>query len=258
MIHRTLTAAGLLWLTIAGASRAQAPPPPAEFGSLTYPARGNIQLDEGTLDLWVISDFDTDHVPSKEQGSWQATLFSLVFPEEKWHYPLYYIAWGNGFALVGYNHPGQRYVWLGPPHWKPGEKHHVAMTWSGRKRSLFIDGVCEWVGRKGKGVSKDVEVEGELTGDLTNAHIQIGGGAGFVTVDEIQIRRIALTTEEIIAAKDAPLAADVNTLLLDHCDGGPAEIIGGQTGETKGTLSGAYEIVDGKFGKAIKLWKEKK
>jgi hypothetical protein len=250
--NQALAAALILLGTLA--VHAQAPPPPAEHGTLTYPARGNIQLDEGTLDLWVISDFDTDHVPAKGEPGWQATLFSLIFPDEGWHYPLYFITWGNAFAFVGYGVPMQRYVWLGPPHWKPGEKHHVAMTWSGRKRSLFIDGVCEWMARKGKGVSKDVEVEGEITGDLTNARIQFGGGAGFVTVDEIQIRRVALTTEEIIAAKDAPLVADVNTLLLDRCDGGPPEIVSGEGGK----ITGAYEVVDGKFGKALKLWKEKK
>ena len=249
-----------LLFAFAGFAHAQspAPPPPAEFGTLTYPARGNIQLDEGTVDLWVVSNFDTDHVPAKGEPGWQATLFSLVFPEHNWHYPLYYIAWGNAFAFVGYNHPGHRYVWLGPPHWKPGEVHHVVMTWSGRKRSLYIDGNFEWVGRKGKGVSRDVEVEGELTGDLTAATIEIGRGGSHVTVDELQIRRVALTHEEVVKAKDAPLVADANTLLLDHCDGSPPEIIGGQTGETAGAISGAYEYVDGKFGKALKLWKEKK
>ena len=51
--------AAVLWF-IVSIAYAQSPPPPAEFGSLTYPARGNVQLDEGTLDLWVISDFDTE------------------------------------------------------------------------------------------------------------------------------------------------------------------------------------------------------
>jgi hypothetical protein len=238
-------------------AHAQAPPPLAEFGTLDYPARGNIQLDEGTLDLWVISNFDTDFKPQKDLA-WQATLFNLVFPEEGWHYPLYFIPWANGFALVGYGVPQQRYVWLGPPHWKPGEPHHVVMTWSGRKRSMFIDGICEWKGSKGMNISKDVEVEGELHGELTAAILRIGGGNSSITIDEIQIRRIALTTEEIIKSKDAPLVADANTLLLDHCDGGPPEIIGGQTGETAGKLTGKHEIVNGKFGKAIKLWVEKK
>src|SRR5262245_10972632 len=117
MMNR-LVAASLLWL-MATLTHAQAPPPPSEFGALEYPARGNIQLDEGTVDLWVISNFDTDYKPQKDLA-WQATLFNIVFPEENWHYPLYFIAWANGFALVGYGVPQQRYVWLGPPHWKPG------------------------------------------------------------------------------------------------------------------------------------------
>ena len=169
---------------------------------------------------------------------------------------LSFIPWADAFAMVGYAVPQQRYVWAGPPHWKPGEAHHVVLTWSGRKRSLFCDGQWEWKGGKGPYSSRDVEVEGGFIGDFTNARIEIGRG-GFVTIDEVQIRRTALTREEIVNAKDAPLVADVNTLLLDHCDGGPPEIIGGQTGETAGTLSGTYQIVAGKFGKATRLWKAK-
>ena len=249
----------LVWL-VAVATHAQTLPAMAEFGDLTYPASGNIQLDEGTVDLWVSIPFDTDvkELSASGEDRRRAALFTLVFPDENWHYTLYFIHWADAFAMVGYTEPQQRYVWVGPPHWKPGESHHVVLTWSGSKRSVFIDGNCQWVGKKGPGVSKNVVVEGDLHGDLTKAAIHIGRGHSFFTVDEIQIRAVALTEEEIVQAKDAPLKADANTLLLDHCDGSPPEVIGGQTGETAGSLSGAYEYVDGKFGKAIKLWKEKK
>lgn len=249
---------GLLLCSMVLAAQADTPPASAKFGSLSYPAKGNIQLDEGTLDLWVISNFDTDSPLDKTpQGrNWRALLIALNFPEEKWKYVMQFIEWGNAFAMIGYCDPAQPYVWFGPPHWKAGEEHHVVFTWSGRKRSVFIDGICEWKANKGLNNARDVDAQGEIKGDLTAAQLTLGGGYSYVTIDEVQIRTVALTPEEIVKAKDAPLTADKYTLLLDHCDGGKAEIISGHSSETGGALVGTYEMVDGKFGKAIKLWKE--
>jgi hypothetical protein len=243
------------WLPFSGP--AQGLPAMADKGGLTYPASGNIQLDEGTLDVWVISNFDTDATPAKPAADQRAaTLFSLTFPDENWKYVIYFIPWANAFALVGYAQPGQGYIWLGPPHWKPGEAHHVVCTWSGRKRGLFIDGNCEWKGAKGAASSGNVEVCGPLHGDLTRALLEFGNS--FITFDEIQIRNVALTPDEVVKAKDAPLMADEHTLLLDHCDGGPAEIIGGPAGPAGRVVVGKYQLVDGKFGKAMQMWVEKK
>jgi hypothetical protein len=238
-------------------SRAQLPPQ-AEFGGITYPAKGNIQLDEGTLDMWVISQFDTDTPPHKTEGgrNWRAAFFNLVFSDDKASFIIHYLSWAQCFAMVGYCKPPQPYVIVGPPHWKAGEVHHIVFTWSGSMRSVFIDGNSEWVGGKGPLTSKNVDVQADIRGNLAAGLIQIGGNSSHITVDEIQIRRLALTPEEIIKAKDAPLAVDANTLLLDHCDGGPPEVMQGE--KPAEILSGKYEIVDGKFGKAIKLWKEKK
>jgi len=238
---------------------AQEVPQDIAFGSLAYAARGNIQLDEGTLDMWVISNFDTrEKLPDAKGGDRRAALLcDLVFPEEKWHYPLFFIGWSNAFAFVGYTVPNQPYVWAGPDHWKPGEAHHVVLTWSGRKRSAYIDGGCVWTGGKGQVVSRDVDAGGPIQGDLTQAEIVIGRAYSIITVDEIQIRNVALTPEQIAAAKDAPLAADRYTLLLDHCDGSNAEVISGVTGEAGRQLTGSYKLVDGKFGKAIQFWAEK-
>lgn len=249
----------LLCVTAAKTSRAELAPD-AVFGGITYPAKGNIQLDEGTLDLWVISNFDTDYEIDKSPAdhNWRACLFNLLFPEDNSHYVLQYISWGRGFAMIGYAKPPQPYVWAGPNHWKPGEAHHVVFTWSGTKRSVFIDGICEWKGGKGLNIGRDVDVQLDLHGDLTAALIQIGAGSSHITVDEVQIRRVALTPEEIIRAKNAPLVADVYTLLLDHCDGGPPEIIASKPGKEATQLIGTYEVVDGKFGKAVRLWKENK
>ena len=79
-----------------------------------------------------------------------------------------------------------------------------------------------------------------------------------MTVDEIRISSVARSKDEIAHAHSnvLPPGRDAFTLLLDHCDGGPAEVISGMSGEKSGTLSGGYKIIDGKYGKAIQLWKD--
>ena len=226
-----------------------------QWGYLKYPAHGNIQLDEGTVELYVVSGFDSEE-------NWKgdpphATFFDLVFPDENFHYVISFIGWSRGISMVGYAKPQQSYVSFGHPRWKPGENRVVAWTWSGRKRTLIVDGKIEYEGKAGvKGESVDEVVEGGLSGDMTKAFIQLG--SGYFSIDEIRISSIARTPEELIARKDTAPVADAHTLLLDHCDGGPAEVIAGRSGETGSTLQGSYEIIDAKYGKAIKLWKDVK
>jgi len=229
--------------------------PPHTFAALTYPARGNIQIDEGTVELYVISGFDSEE--EWKHTSSYAVLFDVVFPEANWHYVLNFITWHHGISMVGYGKPQHSYVSFGHPRWKPGEHRTVAWTWSGRKRSLIVDGKYNYVGKHGApGDSRDNIVEGWIQGDLTNAKLVLG--AGVFSIDEIRISSIARTPEELIELQKKPPVADAHTLLLDHCDGGPAEIISGFSGEKGGTLGGSYEVIDGKYGKAIKLWKEGK
>lgn len=228
--------------------------PARTYGNLTYPAKGNIQLDEGTVELYVTSGFDFE-----AEGQTYGTLFDLIFPDEKWHYVIMCINWSHGISMVGYTQPQQAYVSFGRPRWKPGESHVVQWTWSGKKRTLLMDGKRKSEGKGGViSESVDVVVEGPIQGDLSKALIMVGLQHSNFTIDEIRISSIARTPEELAALKDTAPVADAHTLLLDHCDGGPAEVISGRSGETGGILEGAYEIAPGKYGKAIQLWKEKK
>jgi hypothetical protein len=244
-------AALLLGVTI---SSAHAQQPARTYGNLTYPAKGNFQLDEGTVELYVTSGFDFE-----EAGATYGTLLDLIFPEEKWHYVIACINWSHGISMVGYTAPQQSYVSFGRPRWKPGESHVVQWTWSGKKRTLMMDGKRKFEGKGGMiAESVDVVVEGTIQGDLTKALLMIGLTHSNFAIDEVRISSIARTPEELTVLKDSAPVADGYTLLLDHCDGGPAEVISGRSGETGGRLEGSYEIVPGKFGKAIQLWKEKK
>jgi len=246
-------ASACLFLVVALALEAHAQQPARTYGNLTYPAKGNFHLDEGTLELYVTSGFDFE-----EKDVTYGTLFDLIFPDEKWHYVIMCVSWSHGISMVGYTYPQQSYVSFGRPRWKPGESHVVQWTWSGRKRTLLMDGKGKSEGKGGAVTeSVDVVVEGNLQGDLTKALLMVGLAHSNFTIDEIRISSIARTPEELEKLKDTAPVADAHTLLLDHCDGGPAEVISGRSGETGGKLEGSYKIVDGKYGKAIQLWKEK-
>lgn len=243
-------------LTVAVAQQAKS------FGSITYPAPGNLDWDEGTVELWIVNDFDTG-VPKNANNM---HLFDIRLPSNDGaHYYLGYINWGNSLAQIGFSNPRHSYVWSGKINWKAGEPHYVVWTWSGRVRSLYIDGHSVESGKfdpplqgEGRGRSSaNVVVEGELRGNQTGAQLIVGGNSMF-TIDEIRISSVARPVEElarIYASNKAP-TRDAFTLLLDHCDGGTAETISGLNGEKAGTISGGHKIVEGKFGKAIQLWSE--
>ncbi len=243
----------------------EAPPPgkkaPAtrQFANLAYPGLGNIQFDEGTLEMWVISDLDFDN---KSAGG---TVFDIRFLDGSAdHYGMVYLS--HHFAFVGWVKPRQQnYVWTEPLNWKMKEAHHIALTWKGRSRSFYIDGripppnTVPGDSLQGPGrpdTSENVVVEDWLHGDITVTQLCLGLSYTPLTVDEIRISSIARSVEEIHQQIAAGPVADVYTLLLDHCDGGPAEVISGLSGEKGGTLSGAYRIVDTPHGKGIALWSE--
>jgi hypothetical protein len=248
----------ILFAVLATGASAQKP---VSFGSLTYPAPGNIDWDEGTLELWIVNQFET--VPKSTNSM---NLFDIRLPSSDGaHYYLGYIGWANSLAQIGFSNPRHSYIWSDKLKWKPGERHYIAWSWSGRVRSLFIDGHSSESGPfdpplqgEGRGRSSaSVVVEGELRGNMTGAQLIVGGGSLFA-IDEIRISSVARSTNEIarVHAATTPPSRDAFTLLLDHCDGSAPEIISGLSGEKAGSISGAHKFVDGQFGKALQLWSD--
>jgi hypothetical protein len=230
-----------------------------KYGNLIYPAAGNIQLDEGTVEIWLISGFDSEP-ETKDSASW-CCPFDLIFPSENAHYILNFITWGKALAQVGYGKLQHSYVWTRTLVWKPGEFHHLAWTWSGRKRSVYVDGTAGGKGTKGE-TPAEVTVEGPLVGDLTDARIEIGRGHSPITIDGVRISSIARTSEEIAKGWQSAPKRDAMTLLLDHCEESDPEVIAESKERTpegevvRRRLEGGHEWVKGRFGNAIQLWAE--
>lgn len=221
--------------------------PARTYADLVYPAAGNIELDEGTVEVWVIGQFDAAG-PVTNSSSW-CTPFNLVFPDAS--YTLTYITWGKAFAQIGYAAVNNSYVWRPVKPWKPGEFHQVAWTWNGRMRSVYVDGEAGGKGAKGE-APRELEVESMLMGNLSVGVLHVGKQASPLVVDEIRISSVARTPEEIRGSWDKAPGRDAHTLLLDHCDGGPAEVV---TGAAGGKLIAVTNVVEAKFGKGLQLWK---
>lgn len=232
-------------LIAAGVARAE--PAKRSFGTLYYPAAGNIHYDEGTVEMHVIWAFDSAVDVDAYCCPWDLRL-----PRENWHFVFNHINWGNAFALVGYTNPQQRYVWSRKLDWKQGEPHHIAFTWKGHRRSVYLDGSPVASSKGGR--SKDVEVEGWFQGNKTDGRMVIGYAHSFMIVDEFRVSSIARGDAELAESATRAPQADRFTLLLDHCDGNGPVVHGGVAAGEAWHLSGTHEIVDGRFGKAIRLW----
>lgn len=230
-----------------------------KYGNLIYPASGNIELNEGTVEIWLISGFDSE--PERKDSSSWCSPFNLTFPSDNAKYVLNFLTWGKAIVQAGYGKIQHSYVWTRPLVWKPGEFHHLAWTWSGRKRSVYVDGTAGGKGPKGE-IPVEQTVEGPLAGDLTDARIEIGSGHSPITIDEVRISSIARTPEEIAKGWQSAPKKDATTLLLDHCAEGDPEVIAESRERTlagaviRRRLEGGHESVKGRFGNAIQLWTE--
>jgi hypothetical protein len=139
--------------------------------------------------------------------------------------------------------------------WNEDTWHHLAVTWKrvGAKVRLRIsvDGKLR--------ASEEREPQGpiELPED---AVIAVGAhyfNSCYATVDGVRISIVERTPEEIAESAKGEMAWDRLTLLLDRFESVKASGRRGAVTTTEkgdaGAVLGTYEIVDGKFGKAVKL-----
>lgn len=177
---------------------------PADYATLTYAANGNIQLERGTLELWVAPTFGYSY----EHGLVRS-LVTLDLPGKGtirlfWHQ--------NDRRLHFRIQEGTKTVGevAGPADWGKGEWHHIAVSWGDALR-LYLDGQLK----------DEVAHKGTLNAPLDNTLLVFGGALCGYIMDEIRISWIARSAEEIATAAEgkAPHSLeDMHTLLLDHLD----------------------------------------
>ena len=217
---------------IARIKAVNAPPEPIEVGRLTYPAEGNINLDQGALHLWSKVNFDPRvEVPADEAADllarYNQPLFSLIFPNNDIVVFYWNIDYRGMIAFIRKGAPelNQYPVWMPTrsPQWQKGERHLLTLSW-GDKFGIFIDG---------KKLAL-MPYQGTLKKDLKDAVLQLEGGFG---IDAVKITDIPFEEGMPITP-----SVDSHTLLLDtfsNWDGKkktrPEKIAGQGYGKVEGT-----------------------
>lgn len=214
--------------------------------NIRWAAKGNIRLEEGTIEAWVRPAFDPN-VPVQPDDSARGRFNrDFIWINYGGNQVIYY--WNiddRGMRFVLRTPDGRYPICFGARSaWKPGEWHHIAASW-GEAIRLYVDG--QLVGEQ--------KWSGLLPGDLTGGTIDLGLGPCEFDVDDLCISDIAREPR----GHKGPLAPDEHTLLLESFDQrGPGTVGAWATVPEKavggpGRVSGAVGLVDGKFGKAAAI-----
>lgn len=265
-----------IWLLLAGCTVCTM----LNAAVVAYPGTGNIDFEEGTVELWCSLPFDPEQ--RVEKPIQPATLFSLDLPGDPYK---------NNFAIALWMHPqknGTQYnairvsLWVdgkgvgGPAipmaDWRKNQLNHIAFSWQDGKGSLYLNGKKCWNGKFAMpaGKVKPAEVS-LLVGSRAPNWQKLGRERramlpevfNLVTVEAVRVSSSARTFQEGMTVTKAP-AADPATLLLDCFDKAdftakktnPAVISDGN-GEKKGRIIGMFHIVDGKLGKGLALYPDR-
>ncbi|UCH34745.1 MAG: hypothetical protein JSV65_19885 [Armatimonadota bacterium] len=214
---------------------------------VTYPAQGNIRLDQGTAEMWVVPMFDPDPTVPQDvnRGAFNQDLFTVRLPDDA----LIGFYWNiDDRGMRFYLKDGTQYpVILGAPcAWKMGEPHHVAVTW-GEEARIYADGR----------VLRTADYRGTVARDLKGAEIRLGADRSHFIVDEMRISDIARSEFDLTA----PLAADDHTLLLDHFDDaftpdGYLRTAPEKSAGEGGTVTVGAAFVPARFGRGVRLFQE--
>jgi hypothetical protein len=223
---------------------------PARAGGVEYPLIGNIELEEGTLEIWFVPMAD-DLYPKKKEGEFRSAfrLFHVAVPEDF----VMTCAWSNKGSGLDEQHGltnsispagGDRKsllpVHAAPKGWRKGAAAYAAFAWKGKRMWMYAD--RPWAAR----------AQARAFGGLpAGGRIVIGDRDGHDTpiiVQAVRISSIARDAEGPLPALPQP---DIFTLLLDRFDGAPgpaaggsrAEVIAGLTQEQGGAFRGVCRRV---------------
>ncbi len=174
--------------------------------SIAYPAQGNFNLDQGTLEAWLKVNFDPG-VEIKDQatrGVYNREFFTLTLPDSDSTIGFYWNIDDRGMRAYLKQKDTFPLLVCSKCDWQKGEWHHIALTWG--------DSMAVW--NDGKKVAES-PWKGTLAASLDNAQMILESLIGHFDIDELRISDIPRQTFELTK----PPEADEHTLLLDHLDG---------------------------------------
>jgi hypothetical protein len=222
----------------------------AQPGRITIPARGLLDLQEGTVEAWVLFQFDP---AQREEGVWRpmGSWFTWEIPTADNDLGAgmmvsYGLRNGGthgkvepacnmrvGFAVDGQEVPHPVFAdctKLGQNQW-----HHFAATWrDGKFLRVYVDGKLAAERDFPWSIVRDIPPSARLVIGHT------GYGRSWLAIDEVRVSSIARRPEDL-GCHHVPLAPDPFTTLLENFEDAPEKkIVGGK-------------LVEGKTGKGFAL-----
>mgnify|MGYP006293933039 CR=1 FL=1 len=199
-----LIAAFVLLILVVGSPQSYA-------SAIRYPALGNFELDEGTIEVWLTPMVDVLYPPDEGQYVVVFDLFQMKVDGE----------WRMGASWYRHNHQLGLKVSMDshtmkkglvgilsktPRDWAPGERHKIAFTWKGREMALWADGKRIGGRRQAQGFAGKLGGEKLFIGDPQSQK------RSRIIVHAVRISSIMREPEELTVQEPQ---ADLATLLLD-------------------------------------------
>lgn len=182
--------------------------PPGVERAVTYPAGGNFDPHQGTVEVTLVPRFD-----STAEGEVNRSLFAVHWPADMAPEPergmwFYWNQDDRGMRVVYREGNQYRLVHGSAFVWKAGEPHTVACTW-GETSGIFVDGQQ----------IAELPAMPAFAGvvDLSAAVLKLGGADSDFLVRQIRISDIPRPAATL-GVGEAALLRDEHTLLLDHFD----------------------------------------
>jgi hypothetical protein len=222
---------------------------PAGADALLYPLPGNLDFDEGTIEVWFAPQADLQPSQGKEGNAYHQFFvpFSLSLPDSFVLSCLVFARGGKSQLGLSCSSYLQRNAMLPVgistiPNWRAGEAHCVALTWRGTAMAFYLDG--KPAGSRNQTLP--------LSGLPAGQSLIIGSLNKTPTPFLVRAVRISSTAHDPAQITAARPAAALDTLLLDVLDSPPAgkppvsiaERISGFSGETGATLQGKDHYAD--------------
>lgn len=169
---------------------------------LAYATAGNVDPNEGSIDMWVNLTHDLD-APAYDD---YPRLFSYFIDDEH----QLYIEVNEDRVIITSRNEGSYYgTWPDPPGWQAGEWHHLAATWSASANQLAVYYDCVLA-------ATDYNHFPALAGTANTFNLGSGSNWGVMdaTLDDVRVSRRALTASEIgaICSRGYPAPNDEVTL----------------------------------------------
>jgi len=109
-----------------------------DYGVLTYPAKGNINQERGSMHAWVRVNFDSTIV-APLQSKYNRAFFDLLYKDNS-SFSLYWNIDDHGMrAYTRENNANPFVMSSSSPEWKMGSKALITLSW-GDQVQVFVDG----------------------------------------------------------------------------------------------------------------------